>query len=77
MAIYAGYIYKGREVLGYVLVGVALATVIPSLLPGISESYKNADYIGMLILILVGVLIWYLSSQLKKVRYPHLKKEKL
>ena len=70
MAIYAGYIYKGREVLGYVLVGVALATVIPSLLPGISESYKNTDYIGMLILILVGVLIWYLSSQLKKGEIP-------
>jgi len=70
MAIYAGYIYKGREVLGYVLVGVALATVIPSLLPSISESYKNTDYIGMLILILVGVLIWYLSSQLRKGETP-------
>jgi len=66
VAIYAGYIYKGREVMGYVLIGVAIASVIPSLLPSISESYKNADYIGVLILILFGVFMWYISSRLKK-----------
>jgi len=52
--------------MGYVLIGVAIASVIPSLLPSISESYKNADYIGVLILILFGVFMWYISSRLKK-----------
>jgi uncharacterized integral membrane protein len=70
MAIYAGYIYKGEMVMGYVLAGVVFATVIPLLLPGISEAYKNADYVGMLILILLGVFIWYLSSRLKKGEFP-------
>ncbi len=76
MAIYAGYIYKGREVMGYVLAGVILATVIPSFFPGISESYKQADYIGMFILILFGLLIYYLSSQLKKGERPTFEEKK-
>ena len=70
MAIYAGYIYRHRSVMGYVFAGVILATIIPSLFPGISESYTNADYIGVLILILFGVLIWYLSSRLKMGEIP-------
>lgn len=70
MAIYAGYIYKGEEVMGYVLVGVLLAAAIPGLLPGLSESYKNGDFIGMLILILFGIFIWYYSSRLKKGEIP-------
>ena len=70
MAIYAGYIYKGMHVMGYVLSGVILATVISSLLPGISNSYKRADYIGVIILISFGFLIWYISSRLKKGEMP-------
>ena len=62
--------------MGYVLAGVVLATAIPSLLPGISESYKNADYIGMLILILVGVFIWHLSSRLKVGERPAFEERK-
>ena len=72
MAIYAGYIYKGEHVMGYVLAGVILATIIPSLLPSISDSYKNADYIGMIILLFLGILIWYYSSRLKKGEIPTL-----
>jgi len=70
MAIYAGYIYKGEHVMGYVLAGVILASVIPSFLPGISDSYKKSDYIGMLVLILFGMFIWYFSSRLKKGEIP-------
>lgn len=76
MAIYAGYIYKDRAAIGYVFAGVILATVIPSLLPGISESYKNADYIGMTILILFGFLIWYVSSRLKMGELPTFEERK-
>ncbi len=76
MAIYAGYIYKRREVMSYVLAGVILATVIPSLFPSISEFYKRADYIGMFILIFFGIFIWYLSSRLKKGEKPNFKVSK-
>jgi len=76
MAIYAGYIYKGREVMGLVIAGVILATIIPSLLPSISESYKNVDYIGMFILILFGVFIWYFSSRLKMGEIPTFEESK-
>lgn len=71
MAIYAGYIYKGREVIGLVLVGVALAsTLIPSFFPGIKESLNQGDYVGMIVLILFGVFFWYFSGQLKKGEVP-------
>lgn len=70
MAIYAGYTYKDERVMGYVLIGVILATGIPSLLPGLAESYKKADYIGMTILIFLGIFIWYFSSRLKMGEIP-------
>ena len=52
-AIYAGYIYKGRQTMGLVLVGVALASMlIPTFFPAIEQSFKQGDYVGVLILIL-------------------------
>ena len=75
-AVYAGYIYKGMHVMGYVLGGAILASVIPSLFPSVSESYKNADYIGCIILVLLGLIIWYCSAQLKKGERPTLEERK-
>ena len=73
IAIYAGYIYKARQTMGLVLVGVALAsTLIPTFFPGIKESFEKGDYIGMVVLILFGILFWYYSSQLKKGEIPEL-----
>lgn len=71
IAIYAGHIYKDRQAMGLVLVGVALAsTLIPSFFPSVKESFKQGDYIGMLILILFGIFFWYFSGQLKKGEIP-------
>ena len=46
-AIYSGIIYKGEDVIGLVLAGVLLATVIPTLFPAIRDSYAKGDYIGI------------------------------
>ncbi len=70
MAIYAGHIYKGEEVIGLVLGGVILASVIPTLFPVISESFSNGDYIGIAVLIVLGIVVWLWSDSLKKGEKP-------
>jgi hypothetical protein len=71
MALYTGTIYKGREVMGFVLVGVVLAATLPNMLiPGIRESFAQGNYIGMVVLIGLGIYIFYWSSTLKKGEIP-------
>ncbi len=71
LAIYAGHIYKGRQTMGLVLIGVAIAsTLIPSFFPSIKDAFKQGDYIGMLVFILFGLFFWYYSGQLKKGEIP-------
>lgn len=71
MALYSGVVYKGREVMGFVLVGVVLAATLPNVLvPGIRESFSQGNYVGTAILIGVGIYLFNSSSTLKKGSIP-------
>jgi phosphoglycerol transferase MdoB-like AlkP superfamily enzyme len=67
MAIYSGIIYFRRDAIGLVLAGVILASVLPSFVTPLRESYKSHDWIGVAVLLLVALFIWLVSSYLKNV----------
>ncbi len=71
IAIFTGAIYKSKEVMWLVLVGVAIGTVVPTLARDALDSYGNGDYVGAIILIVFAVFFWLLASSFKKGDPPN------
>jgi hypothetical protein len=70
MVIYSGTIYKGGQVMGYVLLGVILGTVVTAFISESWHSVVGGDWIGSIILFSVGVFLWVGSSRLKSGKPP-------
>jgi hypothetical protein len=71
IAIYTGAIYKYHNVIGYVLVGCALASVIIPTFLGAWESFQGGDWIGALIVFVFGIILWIYSNQMKSGKPPY------
>jgi hypothetical protein len=76
IAIFFGYVYKGEKVMLAVLLGVGIGrAIIPSIFPGIKDSFISGDLISIIILILFGIFLWYYSTMLKKGDIPEMEPE--
>jgi hypothetical protein len=69
-ALWRGWIYRNRFVIGMVVVGVILGSLVPGLAKDAWEALLSGDYVSVVVILIIGLLIYYLSSQLKKGRRP-------
>lgn len=70
IAIFTGVIYKGRDVMAYVLGGVLLGmTVLPTLF-GAWDAVQEGDWIGAIIVFFLGVFLWLWSTRMKAGKPP-------
>lgn len=69
-AIWFGYVYKGRDVIGLVLVGVIIGTIPGILFPDAVNVAQTGDIMGAVIILAFGVFFYYLADQYKKGKRP-------
>jgi len=70
VAIYSGVIYKRQEAFAYVVGGVLLATAVIPTLTDAYETFKNGEWLGAVIILALGVLLWYWTSRMKAGEPP-------
>ena len=71
-AIWFGYVYRGREVMGLVLVGVIVGTLVTLLAPSAWKAFSSGDIAGAVIILALISFFYYISSQYKKGKHPKL-----
>jgi len=71
-AIWFGYIYRGREVMGLVLVGVIIGSLVTALAPNAWQALSSGDFIGGAVIIFLMVFLYFMSREYKKGRRPRL-----
>ena len=68
MAIYSGAIYRDERVMGIVVVGVFLATIVPQLLFDAWTAFQFSDWISAIVLFGFAIYLWYWSGEMKRGR---------
>jgi hypothetical protein len=69
-AIWFGYVYKGRDVMILVLVGVVIGTFISILAPNAWGALSSGDFISAVIVIGLIIYFYRISSDYKKGKRP-------
>ena len=69
-AIWFGYIYRGREVMGLVLVGVIIGTLVTALAPDAWKAFSSGDFIGAAVIVGIMIYLYLISREYKKGRQP-------
>ncbi len=69
-AIWFGYIYRGRDVMVLVFIGVVIGTFITVLTPNAWSAFSSGDIIS--VIIIVGLIMYFykLSNEYKKGKRP-------
>lgn len=70
MAIYSGAIYRDERVMGIIVVGVSLATIVPQFLSDAWVAFRYGDWISAVVLLGFAVFFCYWSSEMKRGRLP-------
>ena len=70
IAIYSGAIYRDQRVMGIIVVGVCLATVVPQFLSDAWVAFNYGDWISSTVLLGFAIYFWYWSGEMKKGRIP-------
>lgn len=70
VVIYTGVIYKRRDAIAYVIGGVILATTVLPTFLGAWKAIKNGEWLGAIIVFLLGIFLWYQSSKMKAGEPP-------
>lgn len=71
-AIWFGYIYRGREVMGLVLIGVIIGSLVTLLAPDAWQAFSSGDFIGLAFIVFLMFFFYYISREYKKGRRPRL-----
>lgn len=69
-AVWFGYIYRGREVMGLVLVGVIIGTLVTALAPDAWQALSSGDFIGVAVIISIMIYLYFTSREYKRGRRP-------
>lgn len=69
-AIWFGYIYRGRDVMGLVLVGVIIGTLVTALAPDAWKALSGGDFIGAVVIGSLMIYLYFKSRELKRGRRP-------
>lgn len=69
-AVWFGYIYRGRDVMGLVLVGVILGSLVSALAPDAWKALSSGDFIGAVIVIGIMGYLYFASREFKRGRRP-------
>ncbi len=69
-AIWFGYVYRGREVIGLVLVGVIVASIVTILAPDAWKALSTGDFIGAAVIVVLMIYFYLQSREYKKGRRP-------
>ncbi len=72
VAIWFGYIYRNRDVILLVLIGVVIGTIVTILAPDAWKAFKAGDYIGAAVIIGIMAYFYLKSRGLKKGKRPRL-----
>lgn len=68
MVIYSGAIYRDERVMGIVVVGVFIATLVPQFISDAWDTFKYGDWVSTVILLVLAIFLWYWSSVMKRGR---------
>lgn len=68
MVIYSGAIYRDERVMGIVVVGVFVATLVPQFIADAWGAFKYGDWVSTVILLAFTIFLWYWSSVMKRGR---------
>ena len=71
-AIWFGYIYRGREVMGLVLIGVIIGSLVTLLAPDAWQAFSSGDFIGFAFIVFLMFFFYYISREYKEGRRPRL-----
>jgi len=69
-AVWFGYIYRGREVMGLVLVGVIIGSLVTVLAPDAWQALSTGDFIGAVVIIGIMIYLYFISREYKKGKRP-------
>jgi len=69
-AMWFGYVYRGREVMGLVLVGVIIGTLVTALAPDAWKAFSSGDLIGAAVIVGIMIYLYLISREYKKGRQP-------
>ena len=69
-AVWFGYVYRGREVIGLVLVGVIIGSLVTALAPDAWEAFSSGDFIGAAVIVGIMIYLYVVSREYKKGRRP-------
>lgn len=72
IAIWFGYIYRNEVVMGLVLVGVIIGSLVTVLAPEAWKAFSAGDYIGAAIIVFLMIFFFVIASQYKKGRHPRI-----
>jgi len=67
-AIWFGYIYRGREVMGLVLIGVIIGSLVTLLAPDAWQAFSSGDFVGGAIIVFLMAFFYFISREYKKGR---------
>ena len=69
-AIWYGYIYRGRDVMGLVFVGVVIGSLVTVLAPDAWRALSGGDFIGAAAIVGIMIYFYFTSRELKRGRRP-------
>lgn len=72
IAIWFGYIYRNEVVMGLVLVGVVIGSLVTVLAPQAWKAFSAGDYIGAAVIVFLMIFFFSISREYKKGRRPKL-----
>lgn len=70
VAIYSGLIYKARNVMILILVGVVIGALVNTVFFAVLESFSKGECFGGMCLIVIGIVLFGWSSSLKRGDKP-------
>ena len=70
-AIWYGYVYRRREVMYLVLVGVIIGTLVTLLAPNTWQALSTGDIFSFIVILGLMIYLFRLSSKYKKGKYPN------